>query len=92
LPRIEILEPVSNVNLERRWEYSKQESEIVSMDEGIQIDSSDPQNANAHSPRTDNLLPDSKTTSQRVSHAMKQDLPIVSTDEGIQIDSRDEQF
>jgi hypothetical protein len=37
-PRIEILEPVSNVTVERAWQLLKVESEIVSIDDGIQID------------------------------------------------------
>jgi hypothetical protein len=37
-PRLEIWQPDSNVSSERPWQFKKQNPEIVSTDEGIQID------------------------------------------------------
>jgi hypothetical protein len=72
LPRIEILEPDSNVKSERSSQLSKHESEMISMDEGIQIDRSDEQSSNADLPRIEILQPDSNVKSERFSHQWKQ--------------------
>jgi hypothetical protein len=64
----------------------KQDSEIVSIDEGRQIDSSDEQSENADSPRSESLDPLSNVKVARHSHDLKQELEIVSIEDGIQID------
>jgi hypothetical protein len=50
-PRVETWPPGSNVNFERRGQCSKQKLEMILVDEGIQIDSSDEQSVNADSLR-----------------------------------------
>jgi hypothetical protein len=65
--------------------------EIVSTDDGMQIDSSDEQEANADLPNIESWQPDSNVTVERLPQFLKQDLEIVLTDEGMQIDSSDEQ-
>jgi hypothetical protein len=57
--------------------------DIVSIDGGMQITSSDEQYANAHSPRIETLQPDSKTKLELVLQPQKQAREIVSIDEGI---------
>jgi hypothetical protein len=69
----------------------KQDFEIVSIDEGMQIDRSAEQPANANSPRFESREPRSKVKSERFSQSQKQDLEIVSIDEGMQIDRSAEQ-
>jgi hypothetical protein len=64
-------------------QYKKQSSEIVSADEGIQIDSSDVHIRNAHSPMVEILVPDSNAKFQRLLQDAKHDLEIVSMDEGM---------
>jgi hypothetical protein len=44
-------EPGSNVKTERRLQYQKQPLEIISIDEGIEIDRTSEQPENADSPR-----------------------------------------
>jgi hypothetical protein len=64
----------------------KQNPEIVSIDEGRQIDWSDEQDANASAPKLESLEPDSNVTCESAVQSRKQLLAIVSIDEGIQID------
>jgi hypothetical protein len=64
----------------------KEDPEIISTDEGIQIESSDEQFENADSPRIERREPASKLKSESCSQFEKQAFPSVSTDEGIQID------
>jgi hypothetical protein len=70
---------------------SKQELEIVSIDEGIKIDSSAKQTANARSPRCATLESGSNLKFERCVQLLKHSSPIVSIDEGRQIDSSAEQ-
>jgi hypothetical protein len=49
-PRLDRVQPVSNVRDESWEQQQKQDFEIVSIDEGIQIDSSDLQSSKADSP------------------------------------------
>jgi hypothetical protein len=65
----------------------KQNSEIVSIDEGMQIDWSERQSLNAWSPRTETLQPDSKVKAEICSRFLKQHREIISIDEEMQIDS-----
>jgi hypothetical protein len=60
--------------------------QIVRIEEGMEIDSSDAQWANANSPNIDSLQPGSNVTSETNSHTRKQPLDIVSTEHGMQID------
>jgi hypothetical protein len=78
--------------MERLVKSRKHSLEIVSIDEGIQIDSSDEQLENADSPRVDTLQPISIVKMERFVQSWKQWLEMVSIDEGIQIDSSDEQL
>jgi hypothetical protein len=59
----------------------KPDLEIVSMDEGRQIDVSDENRSNAGSPGIDNLDTDSNVTVERLSQPLKDFLAIVSTDD-----------
>jgi hypothetical protein len=70
----------------------KQKAERVSIDEGIQIDSSDEQFEKAASPRVRSRQPRSNVNVRRCPHSLKQLFESVSIDEGIQIDSSDEHF
>jgi hypothetical protein len=65
---------------------SKQELAIISTDEGMQIDSSDEQFANADFPRCESRQPESNVKSERFLHSLKQKGAIVSIDEGMIID------
>jgi hypothetical protein len=47
VPRVETLQSLSNVKMERLPQLRKQSLEMISIDEGIQIDSSDEQLQNA---------------------------------------------
>jgi anti-sigma regulatory factor (Ser/Thr protein kinase) len=84
-------EPGSNVTRERVLQLQKQHSEIVSIDEGMQIEASDTQFSNADSPRSERHEPGSKVTVERLVQSAKHDLQMLSIDEGIQIDSSDAQ-
>jgi hypothetical protein len=59
---------------------------MISIDEGIQIDSSDEQLENADSPRFEILEPLSNVKIERFVHLKKQYEEMVPIDEGIQID------
>jgi hypothetical protein len=59
---------------------------MVSIDEGTQIDRSDPQASKADSPRFEIRQPDSNVKRESAAHPLKQELGIVSIDEGMQID------
>jgi hypothetical protein len=83
--------PVSNATLERRSQHEKHHEEMVSTDEGMQIDANDEQSANAHSPRSETRQPLSNVTLRREMQPEKEKEEIVSTDAGLQIDSREEQ-
>jgi hypothetical protein len=79
------------VIVERELHPSKQYSQIVSTEEGIQIDESDEQAPNAQHPIHESLESDSNVIVAREGHRKKQESQIVSTEEGIQIDENDEQ-
>jgi hypothetical protein len=70
----------------------KQPDEMVSIDEGIQIDWSDEQFSNADSPRVETLQQLSNVKIERFAQSKKHFLEMVSSDEGIQIDWSDEQL
>jgi hypothetical protein len=55
----------------------KQDLEIISTDEGREMISSEEQNANADSPRTERLEPGAKLKDERRSHDEKQNLESV---------------
>jgi hypothetical protein len=59
---------------------------IVTIDEGIEIDSSDEQFSKADSPRIEMLLRGSNVTEERLAQRAKQLLETVPMDEGINID------
>jgi hypothetical protein len=65
VPRLEIFEPDSNDKFERSEHEQKQESEIVVIDEGSQIDLSDRQLANADVPKLETLEQDSNARYDR---------------------------
>jgi hypothetical protein len=81
-----MLHPGSNVTFQSRLHDLKQDGQIVSIDDGIQIDSSDTQDPNASSPRVRTLEPHSNVKTDNLVHEQKQPAQIVSMDEGIQID------
>jgi hypothetical protein len=60
--------------------------EIYWRSAGKQIDFSEQQILNAHSPRNDSLQPDSKVTLERSSQPTKHNSEIMPTDDGIEID------
>jgi hypothetical protein len=64
---------------------------MVSMDEGMQIDSSDEQLENTDSPRRETRLPLSNVILRRLAHEQKHEREMVSMDEGKQIDASAEQ-
>jgi hypothetical protein len=67
-------------------QLEKQLSEMVSIDEGIQIDRSDEQCANADSPSVETLQQLSNVKIERFLQLEKQSSAMVVIDEGIQID------
>jgi hypothetical protein len=64
----------------------KQDDEIVSIDEGREIDRNDEHIANPDSPRIASREPGSNLKSESALQQMKQHLPIISTDDGMQTD------
>jgi hypothetical protein len=70
-PKIETLQPGSNVTFERFVQSLKQDSGIVSMDEGMQIDSSDQHSENAKSPRVEGLKSAANVTEEIDRHPLK---------------------
>jgi hypothetical protein len=86
-----MLAPVGKITVERCQQFLKQSLEIMSIDEGIQIDRSWKQSQNAPDSRCESFEPESNATSDRPSQIMKQPPEIVSTDAGMQIDSSAEQ-
>jgi hypothetical protein len=85
LPIIERLEPDSNVTLQSLSQLLKQASQSATVDDGIEMVSSDEQNTKADSPRLATREKGSNVTSDRFVQQSKQLLGIVSTDEGMQI-------
>jgi hypothetical protein len=71
--------------------HEKHDLPIVLSDEGMQIDSSDEQCANADSSRIETRLSGSNVTLFKLTHEAKQDLAILSIDEGTQSAIRAEQ-
>jgi hypothetical protein len=69
----------------------KQHDEIVSIDEGKQIDRSDEHQQKANSPIAATREPGSNLKSERALHERKQLAGITSTDEGMQTDCSVEQ-
>jgi hypothetical protein len=65
---------------------SKHDSEIVSIDDGIQIERSDEPRANADWPRIEIRKPRSNVQSESVSQPRKRESQTVSIDEGTEID------
>jgi hypothetical protein len=80
------LEPASKVSVERLQQSRKQDFEITSTDDGLQIASRRAQRRNADSPRIESLEPDSNVKVESLAQQSKQDFAITSTDEGMQID------
>jgi hypothetical protein len=76
--------------LRRRGHVSKQDPEISSTDEGMQIDSRDEQRQNADLLRIETRLPLSNVTLERLPEPEKQPLGMLSMDEGMQMHSSDE--
>jgi hypothetical protein len=76
LPRLEILPPGANVTFWRFVQEPKQDSEIVSIDAGMEIDSSEHER-NADSPRVEILQPVSNATCPRSPHEAKHFAEIV---------------
>jgi hypothetical protein len=83
---VESLQPGAKVTSQRRSHSAKQRLEMTLIDEGKQIDRSDPRSANADSPRTETRDPASNATSARKGQPLKHSLAIISTDAGMQID------
>jgi hypothetical protein len=80
------LQPYSKRKLLSFLHPEKQDLEMISTDEGREMNSSEKHWANADSLRIEILEPASKLKSESSSQLAKQDLAIVSTDEGIQMD------
>jgi hypothetical protein len=83
---MEIPEPTSNSKSSRSLQGVKQDLEIVSIDEGRQIDQSEEQWSKADSPRFESREPGSKVKCSRFRQDRKHSWAIVSTEEGMQID------
>jgi hypothetical protein len=64
--------------------------QILSTDEGTEIDRNEEQYENAKSSRLASLMPALKVTFERLLQWLKQNFEILSIDEGIQIDSSEE--
>jgi hypothetical protein len=77
---------------ERESHLSKQDLQIFSTEEGIQIDESDKQLSNVELSRHESLELDSNVIVESDLHPVKQNGQIFSTEEGIQIDESDKQF
>jgi hypothetical protein len=90
LARIDSSESGSNVKSERFRHLEKQPSEIVSTEDGMQIDRRDGNSAKAESPKVESPDLISKVTFERPER-WKQPLEMVSIDEGRKIDRNDEQ-
>jgi hypothetical protein len=86
LPRIDSFDPDANVNAESSPQLEKQKSEIVSTDEGMQIDRSDEQLANAEWPRTESLQPNWNVKFDRFLQWVKHSSEMLSIEQGMQID------
>jgi hypothetical protein len=69
----------------------KDEFEIMSIDEGMQIDRRDEQPSNAEGRSRERFEPGSNVTLKSFSQTPKQSSEIVTMEEGIQIDRSDEQ-
>jgi hypothetical protein len=80
-PRSEILEPGSNVKVERFRQPRKSSLEIVAIDEGRQIEGSE-QPSNADTPRVESRQPGANVTFESSGHKAKQLLVRISIDEG----------
>jgi hypothetical protein len=78
--------PASKVTFDRFLQSLKQELEIVSIDEGIQIDRSNEHPRKANSRMVEILHPNSNVTVESFWQDRKHDLEILFTDEGMQID------
>jgi hypothetical protein len=85
LPILESLQIDSNVTSESTPHIAKQDSEINSIEEGIQIERS-AHRANADLERIESLHPGSNVTVESSRQCLKQDCEIVSTDEGMHSD------
>jgi hypothetical protein len=66
--------------------------QIVSTEEGIQIDASDEHFQNAESSIHESLEHDSNVTTERTVQKAKHSLQIFSTEEGMKSDESDEQY
>jgi hypothetical protein len=80
------LEPGSKTMARRFLQPVKQELEIVSIDDGRQIDPSDEHPRNADSPRLETREPGSNVKVESVLQPSKQDFGIASVHEGLQLD------
>jgi hypothetical protein len=86
VPRSEILQPGSNTKVESLSQSEKHAWEMISVDAGMEIDSSHRHFENADSPSTESAEPDSKVKSRNIRQPLKHDFEMISTDEGMQID------
>jgi hypothetical protein len=85
-PNTSILESGSKLKLERFVHPPKQDSEIRSIDEGMQTEGSAQQRINAQSLKIEIWQRDSNTKFESIPPAAKHALEIVPTDEGIQME------
>jgi hypothetical protein len=90
LPIEESLEVVANVTVERCSQPQKQPSLSILTDEGMQIDESDEQSANADFSIRKSLEPIANVTVERPTQSRKQFSLSTSTDEGMHSDESDE--
>jgi hypothetical protein len=84
-------ESASNGNAKRCLQLTKDELEMVSIDEGRQIERSDEQPSNPESATVERAEPRSNVTIKRLLQRPKQSSGIVTIEEGIQIDRSDGQ-
>jgi hypothetical protein len=79
------------VKTESSAQKAKQKSEMISTDDGMQIEGSNEQLENADLPKFETIHPLSNVTSESSLHEAKHDFGIVSIKEGIQIAFSDDQ-
>jgi hypothetical protein len=77
------------VTAERERHPVKQDAPSACTEEGIQIDESDEQHANAESPIRASREPDSNAMAERDVHPEKQPSQICSTEQGREMDASD---
>jgi hypothetical protein len=88
---LDSFDPASKVIVWRFRQLIKQKAKTISIDEGIENDSSDEQSPNADTPKCETVEPGSNVTFESFLQKAKHEVAMVLTDEGMQIDRSDRQ-